>query len=153
MGTHQVQIDDDVFEFIKANAEPLVDDFNSVLRRLLAVKRTGPNIPGPAAAATSTVRSIELPILANGTPMALRQILGVIHLVRVGGDSRIAANHVVAKWHGVADQTVLDKYTRQLGLTASQFDRLLEEESLDSLRRLLKQKFDEYADAVDKSLK
>jgi hypothetical protein len=58
----------------------------------------------------------------------------------------------VAKQHGVFPQTVIDKYCRQLGLKASEFDRLLEEESLVGLRNLLKAKFSNHSDVVDQFL-
>lgn len=35
---HAIEIDDEVFEFLKENAEPFVDDPNSVLRKLLLGK-------------------------------------------------------------------------------------------------------------------
>ena len=50
-------------------------------------------------------------------------------------------------------QTVLDKYTRQLGLTAFQFDKLLEPARLDELRGLLKQKFPDHSAVIDEELR
>ena len=35
MRYHQVEVDSDVFKYVKEHAEPLVDTFNSTLRRLL----------------------------------------------------------------------------------------------------------------------
>jgi len=35
MEYHKVEVDDDIFQYVKSNAEPLVDTFNSALRRLL----------------------------------------------------------------------------------------------------------------------
>ena len=37
MRFHQVEVDDDVFQFVKTHSEPLVDTFNSTLRRLLTL--------------------------------------------------------------------------------------------------------------------
>lgn len=39
-----IEIDDEVFALIKSRAEPLVDDANSVLRRLLGVDTGGPTL-------------------------------------------------------------------------------------------------------------
>jgi hypothetical protein len=90
--------------------------------------------------------------LPNGTPQALRQILEVAQLVRGGAYSRTAATQFVAKQHRVFPQTVLDKYCRQLDLTANQFDRLLEQEDSADLRQLLRSKFPEHAEVVNAAL-
>jgi hypothetical protein len=153
MRTHQVQVDNDVFEFVKANAEPLVDDFNSALRRLLSLKGTQPQTRPPGAVVRATTQGRVLPALPTGTPVALRHILEVAQLVRGGAYTRTAATQFVAKQDNVFPQTVIDKYCRQLGLTASQFDRLLEEENLNGLRKLLKAKFNERSDVIDQFAK
>lgn len=44
-----VEVDDEVFALIKENAEPLVDDANSVLRRLLKIDSDASPPPTPAA--------------------------------------------------------------------------------------------------------
>ena len=36
MGCRQVNVDEEVFAYVKEHAEPLVDDFNSTIKRLLA---------------------------------------------------------------------------------------------------------------------
>ena len=52
MGFHKVEVDDEVFQYVKGHAEPLVDTFNSVLRRLLLAsliqKLTNPSRKLPA---------------------------------------------------------------------------------------------------------
>jgi hypothetical protein len=53
---------------------------------------------------------------------------------------------------GVTPQTIIDKYTRQLGLTASQFDRLLDRDQLPQLKSLLKERFRAHGDVVDQLL-
>jgi hypothetical protein len=153
MRAHQVQVDNEVFEFVKSNAEPLVDDFNSALRRLLSLNGAQPKTRprGPAVRETNQAR--VLPTLPPGTPVALRHILEVAHLVRGGAYTRTAATQFVAKQDNVFPQTVIDKYCRQLGLTASQFDRMLEEENLSGLRKLLKAKFNEHSDVIDQFTK
>lgn len=72
-----VQLEDDVFEAIQERAEPLVDDINSVLRRILdrhdgdeGANRRGPSGPRsprkPGRAAPGSIlseREYEMPIL------------------------------------------------------------------------------------------
>lgn len=153
MRTHQVQVDNDVFEFVKANAEPLVDDFNSALRRLLSLNGAQPKGRPRGAVVREASQSRVLPTLPPGTPVALRHILEVVHLVRGGAYTRTAATQFVAKQDNVFPQTVIDKYCRQLGLTAAQFDRLLEEDNLSGLCKLLKAKFGEHSDLIDQVAK
>lgn len=143
MPTHQVEVDDEVFAFVKKHAEPLVDDFNSSLRRLLPLAGKPEKRPAGSAAAVAVA-----PSFPGGTPQALRQIIEVALLVRGGAYTRPSATRFVAKRHGVAPQTVLDKYARQLGLTASQFDRLLEQADYRELKQLLKSKFPSHSDVV-----
>jgi negative regulator of replication initiation len=147
MRTHQVEVDDEVFAFVKSHAEPLVDTFNTSLRRLLPLSggtvQKRPNAPVPP---TGT------PSFPGGTPQALRQIIEVAVLVLGGAYTRQSATHAVAKRHGVATQTVLDKYGRQLGLTAGQFDRLLEQSCHKELKQLLRSKFPGHQEAIDRNL-
>ena len=150
MRTYQVEVDDEVFSFVKGHAEPLVDTFNSALRRLLPLgeaktqrKAQSPKPDHPMNAGT------HLSSLASGTPQALRQILEVVQLVRDGAYTRTAATQFVAKQHRVFPQTVLDKYCRQLDLTANQFDRLLEQEKLADLRQALRSKFPDHAEVIN----
>ena len=37
MGCRQVNVDEEVFAYVKEHAEPLVDDFNSTIKRLLGL--------------------------------------------------------------------------------------------------------------------
>ena len=154
MRFHQVEVDDEVFQFVKGQAEPLVDTFNSALRRVLPLdgQCRGPtrssSFPQDAPAKSASV----LPSLPSGTPQALRQILEVAYLIRGGAHTRTAATSFVAKQHNVFPQTVLDKYCRQLRLTAGEFDRLLEQADAADLRNLLKSKFPGYGDVIDQVL-
>jgi negative regulator of replication initiation len=153
MRTHQVEVDDEVFSFVKGRAEPLVDNFNSALRRLLPLgeaktqrRAQSPKPDHPINGGT------HLSSLPNGTPQALRQILEVAQLVRGGAYTRTAATQYVAKQHRVFQQTVLDKYCRQLNLTANQFDRLLEQDKLPDLRQVLRSKFPDHAEVINGAL-
>lgn len=152
MHRHPVEVDDEVFQFVKAHAEPLVDNFNSALRRLLALRGTNAQTRPAKARTIAPMRDSVLPNLPNGTPIALMRILEVAHLARSGAYSRTSATRFVAKHYNVFPQTVLDKYCRQLNLTARQFDRLLEED-LFGLCNLLRSKFPEHSDLVDRVLK
>lgn len=146
---HQVEVDNEVFAFVKAHAEPLEDTFNSALRRLLPLEdrkrqdSEAPNLkPSPKTGSA-------IPSYPTGTPQALQQILSVARLVCGGAYSRTGATQFVAKQLDVAPQTVLDKYCRQLQLTASEFDRLLEQDSLMDLGRILRSKFSHHSDVID----
>ena len=153
MRFHQVEVDEDVFQFVKKNAEPLVDNFNSVLRRLLPLfdtqlkknKVLGINSPPSGATKGRLLTDKHL-------PQALRHILEVALLVRGGAYTRTMATQYVARQYNVFPQTILDKYCRQLNLTAAQFDRLLEEPTLEGLRKRLKAKFSSYTSEIDESL-
>jgi negative regulator of replication initiation len=141
MATHQVEVDDEVFAFVKSHAEPLVDNFNSSLRRLLPLTVKAEKRPVTASA-------VGAPTYPTGTPQALRQIIEVALLVQGGVYTRPSATQVVAKRYGVAPQTVQDKYARQLGLTAHQFDVLLEQPGLKELKQLLTSKFASHAEII-----
>lgn len=154
MRFHQVEVDDDVFQFVKAHAEPLVDTFNSALRRLLPL--SGRQIPSNQVSEKGfppSASAVPLPSVPQHFPQALRHILEVVRLVRGGAYTRTTATQYVARQYKVFPQTVLDKYCRQLGLNAAQFDRLLEEPGLGELRKKLKAKFSSYAQAIDEVLK
>ncbi len=154
MRMHQVEVDDEVFSFVKAHAEPLTDTFSSALRRLLPLggpdrpNRAAPNPHAPPANGGSLI-----PSMPRGAPKALREILEVMRLVFGGAYTRTAATQFVAKQHGIFPQTVLDKYCRQLQLTASQFDGLLEQKGLVDLRRILRSKFPAHTEVIEDVLK
>jgi len=154
MSFHQVEVDDDVFEFVKKHAEPLVDTFNSVLRRLLLLPKNRIQEIRNHEENSSLSESIRtFSTVPKHLPQALRHILEVVRLVRGGAYARTTATRYVARQHKVFPQTVLDKYCRQLGLTAAQFDRLLEESDLGELKRRLKAKFVGHEQVIDEVLK
>ena len=217
MNYHHVEVDDEVFRYVQDKAEPLVDDFNSAIKRLLGLSVGGTavviteklgdahhDVPelnqwglsvrimnvlsnhsintvqillrksaedllrfrhlrkkdlselkskldtyGLQLAENST--SIVVPTFSSGLPEALRQVLEVAQLVLHGHD-RIEATQAVAREHTISQQSVLDKYCRQLGYTAAQFDTQLEEPGRQELRERLKQRFPDYHEVIDEVL-
>lgn len=146
MTTHTIQVDDEVLTYLKRRAEPFVDTPNSVLRRELLgnghhESTTSPLWPDDVPS--------EVPAVPAGTPKALAQLLQVAHLVARKGLARSEATKLVARHHGVAPQTVSDKYGRQAGLDASRFDQLLAEPSLVRLRAHVLSRFPQHPEVID----
>src|SRR5215467_7673413 len=101
---HNVEVDDEVFAFVQTHAEPLVDTFNSALRRILASRKTmiGQG-PAPATSSSTGGDAYEVP---PGTPQALIQILEVVRLVHSGTHTRTGATKQAATKLRVFPQTV-----------------------------------------------
>lgn len=153
MRFYQVEVDDDIFQFVKAHAEPLVDTFNSALRRLLLISSVQAKKEEALETETPSAASVAgLPAVPPYLPQALKHVLEVVRLVRGGAYTRTTATQYVARQYKVFPQTVLDKYCRQLSLTAIQFDRLLEEPGLVELRKKLKTKFPRHTQTIDEVL-
>ncbi len=133
MKYYKIEVDEEVFEYLKNKAEPFVDTPNSVLRRELI------NTDNKAEKSIGTLSSF--PDLSEGIPTALKQTLEVIFLVKEKGMSRSEATKLVATRHHVATQTVLDKYCRQLDKKAYEIDRLLGDSNINNFKNLLNQKF------------
>jgi len=146
MQMHIIKVDDEVFAYLKSKAEPFVDTTpNDVLRRELlhdGGRTTKTTILGDT-------KNDALPQLASGTPTALAHILEVIYLMRKLDYTRTDATRRVATVHSIAPQTVLDKYCRQLNLTAYQFDKLLEQPDLKDLRVILIKKFNGHYEVIE----
>ena len=117
----EIEIDNEVWDFLKNHAEPFEDTPNTVLRRLLLNNKLKSD-----GSLSTRVSPIEEPKFPNDIPMALQQILEVTFLVRKKGLTRSEATNKVAKKRGIAPQTVIDKYCRQLDKKAYEIDRLLE---------------------------
>ena len=144
MVPHQIEIDDEVMAVLKDHAEAFVDTPNAVLRRLLL--GDGGGVGGGA------VQAAAVPELKAPVPKALEQILQVVGLVQTSGLDRVEATHVVARHHGVAFQTVLDKYARQLGFTAQKFDALLTDPEVSELKELLLRQFPKHGATIERVL-
>ncbi len=149
MKKQTIEIDMEVFEFLKMQAEPFVDTPNDVLRRLLLSGK----LPSRVAQDNISMEPAHAPPpVPAGTPKALEQILQVIYLAHHQNISRPKATKMVAEIYGVAPQTVLDKYCRQLNLTALEFDKLLSETGLHTLKNKLRSKFHGYSGLIDNYL-
>ncbi len=87
--------------------------------------------------------------ISGDVPLALAHVLQVVHLVKKSGFSRIKATVEVADKWNVTRQNVQDKYCRQLGLTASEVDRLLKRPDSNELMSVLKDRFPEQQNYID----
>lgn len=141
--TYQIEVDEEVYEFLKQNAEPFKDTTpNSVLRRFLPLKRKQDQIRD------SNARQV-FPKYLDGTPKALEQILDVVILVKNEGLDRVEATKTVAGLIGISREAVTDKYCRQLGKKAYEIDELLMTPNIDKLKALLVEKFPYHSKVVE----
>lgn len=143
MAFYKIDVDEEIWQFLKKNAEPFEDTPNSVLKRLLlgrAEKRVG--------SVVKTHTANDFPTFPPSVPEALAQTLEVIYGVKKLGLSRKQATNLVAKKRGIAFQTVIDKYCRQLGKRAYDVDLLLESKSSEGLRGLLLERFKRNRDVL-----
>jgi hypothetical protein len=137
MNKHWIEIDDDVWDYLKKFAEPFVDTPNSVLRRLLLdVEDRGED---------TSFSMIDI----KGVPKALSQIFEVLYEIEVNGCSRIEATHKVAQKRGTAPQTVIDKYCRQLNKRAHEIDQMLNDPDYVEFKEILKEKFITHRNIID----
>lgn len=143
MAFYKIDVDEEVWQYLKKNAEPFEDTPNSVLKRLLFIstERRTENL-------TKTHTSNDFPVFPSTVPQALAQTLEVIYGVKKLGLSRRQATNLVAKKRNIAPQTVIDKYCRQLDKQAYDIDRLLESRSLEGLQALLLERFRTSRDVV-----
>ncbi len=93
MKFRQIEIDGDVFEYLKRKAEPLIDTPNSVLRRELLNKETKRSLSAQVQSEVGTNTND----FSIGTPIALQHILEVVRLVREGSYNRNEATNFIAK--------------------------------------------------------
>lgn len=142
MPMHKIEVDDEVYSYLESNVKSFADNPNTVLRRLLFGNNS-------TSSADTTLLILQLPL---GTPKALEQILQVVHLIRAKGYSRSEATRAVAGHYGIAKETVIDKYTRQLGLTANEIDGLLADSNQSELREYLSAKFTGYKSLINQYL-
>lgn len=161
MRWHKVEVDDDVFEIVQKHAEPLVDTFNSALRKVLVSGRSTSKFrretgdvanfePDGLKSAvqqrnqpTRTTEIVEPDVLSEPMPAALRQILKVVWRVSDATIPRVQACHEVANDLRITFQSVLDKCTRQLGIKTNEFDAYLHQGQMRELENFLLKRFSE----------
>ena len=135
---HTIQIDDEVYRYLVSKIKDFEEPVNTVLRREFKL----------GEGKTNTSNFSNIPQLSPSTPKALKQILQVVYLIRSEKENRSKATHRVAVLHQVAPQTIIDKYTRQLGKTAREFDDLVGSD-LSQFRAFLNEKFPGYGDLIN----
>lgn len=139
---HKIEVDEEVYNFLKQHAEPFKDTPNSVLRRFLPLRsgkvETKDNNGGKV-----------FPQFPESVPNALAQILEMIILVKNQGLSRIEATHRVADLRGITTQAVIDKYDRQLGKKAYEVDELLMTSNIDEFKTLLIERFPYHSKVIE----
>ena len=139
---YQIEVDEEVYSFLKQNAEPFKDTTpNSVLRRFLPLGKKQDQIQ-------DDVRQV-FPKYPDGTPKALEQILDMIVLVKNEGLDRVEATKTIADLIGRKRETVMDKYCRQLGKKAYEIDELLMTQNIDKLETLLVEKFPNHKKVIE----
>lgn len=138
---YQIEVDEEVYNFLKQHAEPFEDTPNSVLRRFLPLKSDEVEIK-------HDVREV-FHRFPESVPSALAQILEMIILVKKEGQSRVEATHTVADLRGISTQAVIDKYTRQLGKRAYEVDELLMTSNMNELKTLLIERFPYHSKVVE----
>ena len=143
---HQIEVDEEVYNFLKYHAEPFKDTPNSVLRRFLPLKSDKVEIKD------SDIRKV-FPQFPGSVPNALAQILEMIILVKKEGLSRVEATHTVADHRRITTQAVIDKYTRQLGKKAYQIDELLMSSNMNEFKSLLVNRFSYHGNVIESTFK
>lgn len=140
---HKIEIDGEVLNALKNNADPFIDTSpNDVLRKLLLSHNFHTNKPSFPSA------DLHGPTIPAGVPVALQQILEVIYYVIKRGYTRIEATKTVAKMRKRDYQTIIDKYCRQLDKKAYEIDKLLHKD-LTEFQSVLKSSFPEHCTAID----
>lgn len=172
---YQIDVDSEVYDHLKWEAEKRLETPNTVLRRLL--KLDPPPMKASMSVASHPIRrdmiqdsrimsamshfqeskgstfniqpsTLALPNLPHHIPTTLEHTLQMIHLVKREGYTRIDATKALAEWHRVAIPTITIKFTRLLGISAHEIDALLEPEREGDLMGLLMSNFPEYGEVI-----
>ncbi len=179
---YQIDVDSEVYDHLKWEAEKRLETPNTVLRRLLKLDEPRPSsrlrmnalsrvmdinlatnesqimceLPRSVESKGSTFNiqpsTLALPTLPHHIPTTLEHTLQMIHLVRKQGYTRIDATKALAEWHRVAIPTITIKFTRLLGISAHEIDALLEPEREGDLIGLLTSHFPEYGEVIREML-
>jgi hypothetical protein len=179
---HVIEVDEEVFERLRNEADQRLETPNTVLRRILNVdpepveRRRKLDINRAKMYAMASYdrkppRDIEsasllfdspkwldrpappLPELPHHLPATLEHTLQMIHLVKREGYTRIDATKTLADWHRVAIPTITIKFTRLLGISAHEIDALLEPGREGDLQGLLLSNFPEYGEVIRETLR
>ncbi|MFC1962874.1 hypothetical protein ACFLWB_02625 [Chloroflexota bacterium] len=143
---HAIEVDEEVYSFLKNQAEPFRDTPNSVLRRFLPLKGEGNLIH-------SHPTEGMLRKFTDSVPSALAQILQMVILVKTEGLNRVEATRKVANLRGISTQSVIDKYCRQLGKKAREIDDFLVHSNLNLFERLLVLRFRDHKDVIESTFR
>lgn len=138
----KIEIDNDVYHFLQSKAVAFQDTPNSVLRRLLIDKDN--NIPTKS----SSANALSLPKFSYSIPSALQQILELVFLIKVRNMARDEATSYIAKNRDIAYQSVIDKYCRQLSLTANEVDDMLRT-NINKFKEAISKKHYKYSKFID----
>ena len=141
MKTYSVNIDEDVYNSLNNKCTFIDNTPNKVLRKLL--------LPNKESKQVVTKISSNLPTLPISIEMSLRQTLNIIHLVLNKGYSRVDAKNILAKKFSVTPETIHDKYTRILGKSSYEIDRMLNTKDVDGLMATIINRFPHESTLVD----
>lgn len=154
MKSFRIEVDEEVYRFLQAEARRRLETPNTVLRRHL-LDREDRGIPfSPqlrevrVSAWGRTADELSKPILPLDIPNTLDQVLRVLYRVREHEISRKQATRDVAMALGLSNQTVADKYARALKLTTAEFDELLEDMDLRRIQGILLREFPEFEKTI-----
>ena len=101
-----IEVDDEVFELLKSRAEPLVDDANSVLRRLLGV---GKGKSGPSSASAPRKDAAPPPRAPQGSLLPERSYRTPILLELLERGGAGAAKEVIDSVGRRVDSQLTDR--------------------------------------------
>jgi hypothetical protein len=175
---YQIDVDSEVYDHLKWEAEKRLETPNTVLRRLLKLDEpplkarmsvgsypinrdmiqesrimSASHVSRSTSLEQRTTNHLQLPNLPHHIPTTLEHTLQMIHLVRKQGYTRIDATKALAEWHRVAIPTITIKFTRLLGISAHEIDALLEPEREGDLMGLLMSNFPEYGEVIRETLR
>lgn len=142
---YRIEVDEDVYEFLKKHKEPVVDkDENSVLRKLLLGRKVLP-AKKEVEFWVNGINSGKFPDLPAGIPDGLGYILEIVYLLKKEiTNSRIEATKLVAERHNIKYSTVIENYAWQIDKSGDDIDRMLDDIEYIELRTVLKAKFPKY---------
>jgi len=140
-----IKIDDDIYEILKFNSEPFVDQTpNDVLRKLLLNRKSNSS----QLFYNPVEKDLKLYDLPYGTPNALSQVLNMIYLIKKYNYDRLKAVKLLSSRFSISPTTIIDKFTRQLNLISSKFDYLLQHNP-KTLQTILLNRFVNHKDIIN----